>query len=182
VKNRQITENQMKMIKIKLLIVILCACAHLQAQALKTSAAYGYDANGNRISASVIYLQTTLKSAVLPLDQVVPNDSVMTTDSANIPKQGWNPNVTEPLGNIDIKVYPNPTSEMIIIEFSGVTEKQLSVEGNNLSVFDMQGRKVMTNSTLKNYNLVNFSKMPNGNYLLKLSIGGMTKEYQIIKQ
>jgi hypothetical protein len=174
----------MKPIKYILLLIILSYYAQLHAQALKTQEghAYGYDANGNRTSASVIYLQTTLKSATLPLDQVIPGNSFFPSDSALIPEQGWESGKSEPLGDFEVKVYPNPTHGIIILEILRISDKQLAASENSIKIFDMQGILIKNYSPLTKYTIIDLSEKPNTTYLLKLIAGGQIKDYKIIKE
>jgi hypothetical protein len=172
----------MKSIKYISLLILLTSVAQLQAQALKTSTAYVYDPNGNRISATVIYLQTTLKSATLPLDQVLPENSLSSSDTALLPKQGWEPGTSEPLGNFEVKVYPNPTHGVIILEILKISDKQLVAAENSIKIFDIQGVLIKNYSPMTRYNIIDLSAKPNSPYLLQVIISDQIKNYKIVKE
>jgi hypothetical protein len=169
---------QKSLLKIGFGIGLLIFCLVAKSQAFE--AQYTYDHNGNRITASVIYLQTSLKSAEIPINQVI-KDSTILADSANIPKQGWNKPSIEPINGLDIKIYPNPTHGLLLIEVSGASETQTLEPGNKIDVFDMNGQPIFHISPLSIYNTLNFSTKSNGNYLLKITIMGQVKNYKIIK-
>lgn len=172
----------MKKIIIKICIAaeLLCVYNALKAQAF--SADYTYDANGNRITATVIYLTSSLKSAVVEIDQLITKDSLTLTDTAEIPKQGWVPGITEPFDGLEIKLYPNPTQGMLIIEIQGATNKELSEPGNVIGAWNMQGQQIILTGPVKRYNLLDLSEKPGGEYLLKINICGRVKDYKVIKE
>jgi hypothetical protein len=159
-------------------IGLLIFCLVAKSQAFQAN--YTYDANGNRITASVIYLTTSLKSAEIPINQVI-KDSTILADSVNIPRQGWDNPRVEPINGLDIKLYPNPTHGLLLIEVSGAGETQALDPGNKIDVYDMNGQLVLHISPLSTYNTVNFLAKSNGNYLLKVTIMGQVKNYKIIK-
>ena len=164
------------MISIGLMIVCIIA----RSQAIK--ATYSYDANGNRLTAIVIYLTTTIQSVEIPLDKVTNNDSILKADSTNIPKGGWVPEYTDPGIGFEARIFPNPTKGLLILEISGYNEKDLITPGNMIGVWDMQGKQIIYYSLLKNYNILNLSDKPNGTYFLKFIFNKQVKEYQIIKE
>lgn len=165
-----------------LLFSLVVLCAGISAHAQSFRAFYTYDANGNRLSDSAIYLQTSTKSAEIPISQIT-NDSATLADSVNVPKQGWdNPVYGPSLNGFDIKVYPNPTHGVLMVEVSTTGSQQLSASGNVIAVWDLQGRQVINTALLKNTNVVDLSQNGFGTYILKMGINGQTKEYKIIKQ
>ncbi len=164
--------------KITISIVLVFTCLIIKAQAFNAS--YTYDANGNRITAGVIYLTPSLKSAKIPIDQIT-KDSTILADSANIPKQGWNKPNIESINDLNIKFYPNPTHGILLIEISGTDETQASASGNKIDVFDTNGQEILYISPINTYNTINLSTKPNGTYLLKINIKKQVKVYKIIK-
>lgn len=77
--------------------------------------------------------------------------------------------------NSQIKLFPNPFDDLLNIQlgFSGT---------NNLQIFDMLGR-LMLSQNFNNPSLsVDVSHLPNGLYLAKIGLSGMEKTYKIVKK
>ncbi|MEE9371759.1 MAG: T9SS type A sorting domain-containing protein [Saprospiraceae bacterium] len=62
----------------------------------------------------------------------------------------------------DLKIYPNPTSYNLIVEYLGIKE------GAMLQIFDVSGRKVFSEITEEDYMEVNVSNLKSGLYILQL--------------
>jgi hypothetical protein len=168
----------MQLTKFILKVSLLFVCAISSAQAFK--ATYTNDANGNRLTAMVIYLQTSLKSAKIPIDEII-KDTTLLIDSVNIPKQGWNKPNIEQIDGLNIKLYPNPTHGILLIEISGTNETLSSYSGNKIDVFDINGQQLFHINQINTYNTINLALKPNGTYMLKITFMGQVKEYKIIK-
>jgi hypothetical protein len=161
------------------ILVMLYVNIVMNAQAF--TANYTYDDNGNRITATVIYLQTSIKQVQVQSEQVT-MDSIIMADSVNIPQQGWQKPTIEPLPGFEIKVYPNPTYGILMIEISGINDDALSNKDNVITIWDIQGRQINGSAKIKNINVVDLSQQVNGDYIVIMVINGQTKEYKIIKQ
>jgi hypothetical protein len=172
----------MKWNKYILLTSMLLISFKSNAQAFKTYSQYGYDANGNRTSTSIIYLATNLKSDTITLEQMASEDDIFKTDTSNLPEKGWQPGIYDNLGNLNIILYPNPTHGIIIIGISGITETLSTVPGNYIRIWDIQGRLVLTKNIPVKNNTIDLSQAKNGTYLLKISLGSQVKDYKIIKE
>jgi len=64
---------------------------------------------------------------------------------------------TEALAQLDIKVYPNPTSDMLYIDTENTVQK--------IEIYNLQGRKVL----VSDQNQINVSGLSPGMYLLKIT-------------
>mgnify|MGYP003293293033 FL=1 len=60
-----------------------------------------------------------------------------------------------------IRVYPNPTADMLIID--GVTAQQ------EIAIYSLNGAKVLSSQSQEGTNTIHVSDLPNGVYLLHLS-------------
>lgn len=98
------------------------------------------------------------------------------------PKKGWEPGTTDPLAALKINIIPNPTHGIIIISISGESDRVFTAKDNSVSVWDIQGRLVFSNTIQLRYNKIDLSAYPDGMYPMKITIGGMVKEYKIIKE
>ena len=69
-----------------------------------------------------------------------------------------------------IRVYPNPTADMLIID--GVTAKQ------EIAIYSLNGAKVLSTQSQEGTNTIQVSELPNGVYLLRLS----NETFKLIKE
>ena len=65
---------------------------------------------------------------------------------------------------IDLNIYPNPAQESLTVTFESDSEHRM-----NASVFNLLGKKVMDIQNLRQYNTINISALPPGQYLLHLT-------------
>ena len=102
------------------------------------------------------------------------------SNNANILTQGFHQgvlNVTTAVINLDIKtkIYPNPTSNLLIIEL----EKNVNAE---LLVYDINGKIVIKDKLNEEQKKqLDFSFLNQGNYLLHINIADKQSVYQINK-
>ena len=102
------------------------------------------------------------------------------SNSANILTQGFHQgvlNVTTAVVNLDIKtkIYPNPTTNFIIIEL----EKNVNAK---LLVYDINGKIVIKDKLRdEKQKQLDFSFLTQGNYLLHINIADKQSVYQINK-
>ena len=102
------------------------------------------------------------------------------SNTANILTQGFHQGdlkVTTAVVNLDIKtkIYPNPTTNFIIIEL----EKNVNAE---LLVYDINGKIVIKdNLNEEQKKQLDFSFLNQGNYLLHINIADKKSVYQINK-
>jgi hypothetical protein len=73
-----------------------------------------------------------------------------------------------------IKVYPNPTSDLINFSLNGL-------EGTAVTVIDVTGKIVM-NTVISTENNINVSSLNSGVYLVKMEVEGKQASYKFIKQ
>jgi hypothetical protein len=69
-----------------------------------------------------------------------------------------------------IRVYPNPTADMLIID--GVTAQQ------EIAIYSLNGAKVLSSQSQEGTNTLHVSDLPNGVYLLKLA----NETFKLIKE
>jgi hypothetical protein len=87
--------------------------------------------------------------------------------------------VEENLGDpVKVTIYPNPTSEMINIQFETATDKEIS-----LFLLDAQGRLVKTEviETSVLNKTVNLQDLPAGVYYVRLTKGKLVNVYKVVK-
>jgi hypothetical protein len=79
------------------------------------------------------------------------------------------------LSTSQIKIFPNPVENLLNIQMN------LPV-ANNLQIFDMLGRRVLSQSFNNPFFSVDVSHLPNGLYLAKIEGFGLEKTYKIVKK
>lgn len=144
--------------KIALITAILLTSAALNAQTY--SASYTYDANGNRISATVIYLSQAPSTTPPIVEEELPLDQN---------------------NKLTINIFPNPTHGNLRVELTGATEEQLSSPNNSIRVWDVQGKLLFSVPALGSSNTVDLSGYSNGVYIMQLFFNGKAKDYRIVK-
>ena len=127
-------------------------CCTVTAQTIE----YGYDACGNRVTRQIV-LEKTNKSLSV----------------ANVQEDFSE----EQLGEVQVRIYPNPTHGHLKVVLQGVDELQGTIE-----VYDTQGKRIAYLTNAEHENDIDLSPQPNGIYLMRLSIGNEVSTWKIIKR
>lgn len=127
------------------------------------SASYTYDANGNRITAQIIYL--TLKSASIGNEAMTQSD--IKSDSTL---------------NYSISLFPNPVVNEVQIEFKGYTPNDFTQVNSSIEIYDTNGNSISKIYPIEISNSFDFAPYPQGIYLVRITISGKTNTYKIIKK
>ena len=77
--------------------------------------------------------------------------------------------------NDAIKVFPNPTSTDVVVEFENIVERARKIE-----VYDMLGRLQIQFETLDQRNLLNLQQLDSGLYLLRID-GKLSNKISVVK-
>ena len=120
----------------------------------------GYDANGNRISRTLIVAKIEENSK--------PVDSTKSTEAVK--------EETDSFDNTVFSVYPNPTHEKLTISFQNPTHGQ-----NKASLFTLTGTLLFQYDLTNKTQDIDLSNLLPGVYLLKLSTTAETQVWKIIK-
>jgi len=150
---------------------------------------YEYDNAGNRVRRKVIYIiphtpppPTAPDSTTMPVEMeeelmslmsLMPQD-ISITDSAEPSPEYF----VEKIAQVEIKIYPNPTTEKITLEISNMENLQKGI----FKLFSLTGQLLQEQpvfSTTTTISLVGFSR---GTYILKVHINDITEDWKIIKQ
>lgn len=118
---------------------------------------YAYDMAGNRISRKVVTMPQGVKHDYHTSDSVV---------------------VTETIGERAISVYPNPTKGQLSVEISGGS----SEDAIQLTVYDGQGKILITKKAEQGRTPLEMTTYPAGWYILRVTGGDKSKEFKIVKQ
>jgi len=175
--------------KKQLILSLLFAVPLLCTAQSQLARMYDYDAAGNRTVCAVINLTPPLAPPNLPptdstenhppatenLETPIPfpfPDTATTKDSAG-------EYFVERMGNTEIKIYPNPTSEKITLEFSGA----IRVENlRPVQLYSLSGQllqELPVHSAATEISLAGYAK---GVYILKVNADGRTENWKVIKQ
>jgi len=141
---------------------------------------YEYDAAGNRTVCTVITLP--------PQTPPVPPDSTETPnpipETSNLLPQ--TPDLTpltpeyfvETIANTEIKIFPNPTTEKIMLEFS----ESVGFENfRTLRLYSLSGQLLQEQTVHSATTTISLAGMPAGVYILKVRINETTEDWKIIK-
>lgn len=135
--------------------LLLCAAPTLYPQGVVS---YTYDANGNRVARilSVEALESMQKS--------VPDNSDTEASANEI--------------SSDVLIYPNPTTGMLKVEIRGDS----NWEYIDYSVFSFDGDLLFLNRAQPPLFEIDLTAIPDGTYVLKLTIGLKVSSFKVIKQ
>ena len=81
------------------------------------------------------------------------------------------------IDNAVISIYPNPTVGQLTVQ---VTTDKLP-ESSKIEVFDNIGRLVISKSPITESNSIDISAKTNGEYFLKVTINGKSRQWNIVK-
>jgi hypothetical protein len=160
------------------LFVLLATATVAHSQAFKAN--YTYDASGNRLTATVIWLQTTLKSELLTVDEVLTIQTATVSDTNTVPQKGYVHPTIDSMAGTNITIYPNPTHGVLLVQLTGIDEAVL--KKGSIMVYGINGQKLLQLIPLYSLNNVNLSTQPTGSYILTIQLGIETKTYSIIKE
>jgi len=137
-----------------ILIAVFSGCIGiLAAQEVISSA-------GNHAEASGIQLSWTLGE---PVVETIANGGNILTQGFHQTKLTVTPVLTF-IRNNDVKVYPNPTKELVYIQFDDSPEVDAFVE-----LFTLEGKLVKKVQVKENLNSFDVHSLPDGSYLLKIA-------------
>jgi hypothetical protein len=159
---------------------------------------YEYDASGNRTARKVILIYN--KAPQVPSDSIETNSLTMNdlveTDiemrhvsaslndlAASLPAEYY----VEKIANVEIKIYPNPTTENITFEFSGVDVEtwhistSLNDHAASLQLYSLTGQLLQTQQVNAAKTIVSLAGLPKGAYILMVHINNRAENWKIIK-
>jgi len=159
---------------------------------------YDYDASGNRKSRKTIDLTLLLTPSAPPQDSTLtdfsapeepeyamlltgfsaPEESEYATFLNSQEEISPFPFFVETLDQVEIKIYPNPTTEKVTLEISGWGDLQTGV----LKLYSLTGQLLQEQPVHSFITTVSLAGMPAGAYILKVHINDRTEDWKIIKQ
>jgi len=125
---------------------------------------YEYDAAGNRI------LRKTIE-----LNPAPPPDS---TEIAPIATENFEIEYyVEKIAQIEMKIYPNPTTENITLEIANMEK----LEHGIFKLYSLTGQLLQEQQVHSATSHISLANLPKGTYMLKVHINHKTEDWKIIK-
>jgi len=155
----------------KKIIFLFCFCFSLFCIAKTQSSldrGYDYDAAGNRILRKVV---------TLTIDPPPPADTPPAPLEDELQEAGYEYFV-EKLDKVEIKIFPNPTTERVTLEISGWQE----LKTGRFQLYSLMGQLLQDAPVFSLSTEINLSGLSNGAYILRVFINDETEEWKIIKQ
>jgi len=122
---------------------------------------YEYDASGNRTARKTVRL---MESPPAP-----PEDSLQVTS---------NEYFVEKVAQIEMKIYPNPATEKIMLEITNLQDLQTGV----FKLYNLNGQLLKECPVQSVSTEVSLAGLSAGVYILKVNINGRVEDWKIIKQ
>ncbi|MCL2289664.1 MAG: T9SS type A sorting domain-containing protein [Bacteroidetes bacterium] len=144
---------------------------------------YEYDDAGNRVRRKVIIMKPDLTppstapdstTVLIGAEELVP---LMTPDSAPTALQEAEYFI-EKLGQVEMKIYPNPTTEKITLQISNMENLQTGT----FKLFSTTGQFLQELSIYSATTTISLARLPKGTYILRVHINNRTEDWKIIKQ
>lgn len=133
---------------------------------------YNYDDSGNRISRDIILITPKNQSDVSESK----SDSLGLEKSDILPED--EPYYADKFGPDDVRIYPNPTSGQLKVEF--VTP--IECNGITISVYCSAGKLKYQKKMMQNPEVIDLSNQSNGVYLMTIENEVNRISWRIIKQ
>ena len=137
-------------------ILILFLAIFVNFNSFSQSFSYSYDASGNRIHREMVELKSM--------------ESITDTGATK-------PVVTQ-MGEMSISVFPNPTAGALRIEITNLPD---NAQGS-LIVWNLQGQELLRINSISSNLVADLSTQPSGNYIMRINVGGVQREWKIVKE
>jgi hypothetical protein len=161
--------------KIGLIIIIILFAISGEAQQIKqeviaSAGGYNVSADGG------ISISWTLGETIIPTFKSQDGSLILTHGfQQKLIITTVDENIETP---VNVTIFPNPTSEIINIQFEIPTDTEIEVY-----MLDGQGRLVMTDNigVAEIYKMLNIQDLPAGIYYLRLVSGKLVNIYKVVK-
>jgi hypothetical protein len=157
---------------IKKFTLLLWFAIPVFCMAQKLEVHYEYDASGNRVVRKMIVIKT------LP---AVPQDSTELKSLTTLMTEDLVTELeyfVEKIAQVEIKIYPNPTTEKITLEIPGWE----GLQTGNFKLFSLTGQLLQEQPVHSATTSVSLAGLPKGTYILKVYINNRTEDWKVIKQ
>jgi hypothetical protein len=141
---------------------------------------YSYDASGNRTVCAVINFPSPapppIDSTKIEAERRKQKEEMFIESDDLVPQTAKY--FVETIAQVEIKIYPNPATEKITLEFSGAVETQCIA---SLRLFSLKGQLLHEQEVYSSATEVSLTGLAKGAYILKVQIKDITEEWKIIK-
>ena len=135
----------------------------------QTTVSFVYDNSGNRTSRTSSGLKSTIESTI---DQKSIDSLSILIGQKSIDS------LSDQIDEYTIMVYPNPVSSEINVEIQGIKENSVGT----ISLFDLNGRLVMSRNEISSTNLLFLSHLPSGTYFMIIHLEETVSKWTILKE
>jgi hypothetical protein len=178
------------------LTLFLCFCIPLFCLAQNPlPREYEYDAAGNRTVRKVInLLPAPPKPPAPPEDSLLVALDTLPVTHAEFPitpslPHSLTPFFVEKIAGMEMKIYPNPTTEKITFEIAGLDNWAnngmiTGANGNSLlqlRLYSLSGQLLQTQTIRSVTTEISLSGLAKGVYILKVQMEGIEEEWKVIK-
>jgi len=142
---------------------------------------YSYDAAGNRTG------RTTAMLYLTPPQPPAPSDSLQVTryelQEVESPASFVSPELTTPdyfletIALVEMKIFPNPTTENITLQISNMETLQKGI----LQLYTLNGQLLQTRLLSEAEVIVSLAGLAKGTYILKVQINDTIEDWKVIK-
>ena len=133
---------------------------------------YDYDAAGNRVLRKVVELGIEIEQPPA-FSPPAPPDSPQTADLSPKTAEYF----VEKIAQVEIKIYPNPTTEKITMEIANMQTMSTGV----FKLYSLSGQLLQEQPVYSSITEVSLAGFAKGAYILKVHINDQTEEWKIIK-
>ncbi|MCL2436264.1 MAG: T9SS type A sorting domain-containing protein [Lentimicrobiaceae bacterium] len=171
------------------IIFLLCFAIPLFCMAENLPREYEYDAAGNRTSRKVVNLppQFTPPPSSPPEDPILAEHSIETEEGSLSPTSQLFPEPTtseappkyfiEKIAQVEMKIYPNPTTENITLEIAGWKDLQTGI----FKLYSLTGQLLQEQPVHAVTTTISLAGLSQGAYILKVHINNHTEDWKVIK-
>jgi hypothetical protein len=150
----------------KQILSLLCLCIPFLCIAQNLPREYEYDNAGNRTARKYISM------VFAPPAPSFGGDSIA-VEVSQTPVC-----YTEIIERVEIKIYPNPTTEKITLEISNMETLQTGI----FKLYSMSGQLLQERPVYSSTTEISLAGLARGTYILKVQINDTTEDWKIIKQ
>jgi len=143
---------------------------------------YEYDASGNRTARKTITMRGGPEAPKDSLQELQVTSyelqEVASLEPQKSPELATPEYFTETIAQVEMKIYPNPTTENITLQISNMETLQKGI----LQLFTLNGQLLQTRLLSEAEVTVSLAGLAKGTYILKVQINDTVENWKIIKQ
>ena len=156
----------------RILFLFTCIAIHSFCMAYGMPRIYEYDEAGNRI------VRKTVTFTPAPPAPPVPPDSLETDIESQTSLKSFVPEYyVEKVARVEIKIYPNPTTENVTLEIADWETLQTGI----FKLYSLTGQLLQERPVHSATTTVSLANLPRGAYILKVNINNRIEDWKVIK-